>query len=250
VKKKHLRVVSYNIHRGLSPFSLRDVACHIKALLTSSKADICCLQEDVSEGLFNQSDLVKTCQDVWHHSVFSQTIRVQGSRQGNTIATRFPIAFSEAFKISGSLPGEPRRLLICELDLGGPIPLLVACTHFGLSRGHRMQNLNRLLAVLARYDRTRPMILAGDFNDWPCELSVKLRRELGLYDAYYSLNGSMALTFPVFFPCLALDRIYARGLDAYKAFVVKDRYWHKRSDHLPIVADFDLQAILGRENLR
>lgn len=250
MEKKRLRVVSYNIHRGLSPFTLRDVAHHIQSLLTSTKADICCLQEDVSEGVFNQSDLVQTCQDVWHHNVFSQTIRVQGSRQGNTVATRFPIVFSEAFKISGSLPGEPRRVLICELDLGGSMPLLVACTHFGLTRGHRRQNLNRLLAVLARYDRTRPMILAGDFNDWPCELSVLLRRELDLYDAYYSLNGTMALSFPAFFPCLALDRIYARELVAYNAYVVKDRFWHKRSDHLPIVADFDLQGLIERENLR
>lgn len=233
-----MRVVSYNIHRGLSPFSLRDVAHNIKALLKASKADICCLQEDVSQGLFNQSDLVKTCKDVWHHNVFTQTIRVQDSKQGNTIATRYPIVSSESFKLSASLPGEPRRIIICELDVGSTEPLLVACTHFGLTRGHRRQNLNRLLAVLTRYDHARPMILAGDFNDWLGELSAKLKHEMELFDVYHRLNGSMALTFPVFFPCLALDRIYARGLVPRKAFVMKDTHWRKRSDHLPIVADF------------
>ena len=49
-----------------------------------------------------------------------------------------------------------------------------------------------------------------------------------------------ALTFPSRMPVFALDRIYTRGLHCRAMYVPRGTAWARMSDHLPLVAEFEL----------
>ncbi|NCX66602.1 MAG: endonuclease, partial [Burkholderiaceae bacterium] len=79
-----------------------------------------------------------------------------------------------------------------------------------------------------------PSIIAGDFNDWRNSASEPMS-EAGFVDAFESLYGAPAKTFPSAKPMLAMDRIYVRGLKIQKAQVLTE--WSKLSDHLAVYAE-------------
>ncbi|HWH74676.1 MAG TPA: endonuclease, partial [Methylibium sp.] len=88
-----------------------------------------------------------------------------------------------------------------------------------------------------------PLLVAGDFNDWGERLDGALR-EAGLTRARAPSGGAASqhrsLTFPSLAPVFALDRIYTRGLRCASTFVPRGASWARMSDHLPLVAEFEL----------
>jgi endonuclease/exonuclease/phosphatase family metal-dependent hydrolase len=86
-------------------------------------------------------------------------------------------------------------------------------------------------------------VVAGDFNDWRFLLSDALAGAFGLRcatEGHGVLNRPFR-TFPAFFPRGALDRIYYRGrLWLRSARRCRLRLSRVASDHLPVVAEFDL----------
>jgi endonuclease/exonuclease/phosphatase family metal-dependent hydrolase len=235
-----LRVVSYNIHRGLSPFRKIEVLDNIAAVLLSSKADILCLQEDVYSDVVTASEVEHRCRTVWQNAVYGETIMAPAGSQGNTILSHFPISKTENYDISASC-GEARRLLAADISLGPHDKLKVFCTHFGLWRKQRIEQLRRLgqsFHLAVKPDER--VILAGDFNDWRHELTPVFRRRLGLHESFQVLRGQHAKSFPAVYPMLSLDRIYYRNLVPVQAKVLRHFGWRGRSDHLPIMVDFHL----------
>jgi endonuclease/exonuclease/phosphatase family metal-dependent hydrolase len=115
----------------------------------------------------------------------------------------------------------------------------MVATHFGLSMKERRMQLRRLLPCLEdrRPDLT---VLCADFNEWLpySRMHRILRRVLG--------EAPAVRTFPSRLTALALDRIYASplaSLESIKAVATADA--RTASDHLPVVAEFDL-ARIGR----
>jgi endonuclease/exonuclease/phosphatase family metal-dependent hydrolase len=47
-------------------------------------------------------------------------------------------------------------------------------------------------------------------------------------------------TFPSRLPLVQLDHVYARGLLPVSLDVPKGRIWWRMSDHLPLIAEFEL----------
>jgi endonuclease/exonuclease/phosphatase family metal-dependent hydrolase len=47
-------------------------------------------------------------------------------------------------------------------------------------------------------------------------------------------------TFPSLVPVFALDRIYTRGFRCTSAFVPRGNSWARMSDHLPCVAELEI----------
>ncbi|MFW7378780.1 MAG: endonuclease/exonuclease/phosphatase family protein [Oligoflexus sp.] len=237
--RSRLRIVSYNIHRGLSPFRKKEVLDSIAAVLHFTEADILCLQEDINSEFFNGSELEWRCREVWQNSIYGETIMAPGGTQGNTILSRFPVTNIENFDISASL-GEARRLLTCNVQIGADRSIRVACTHLGLTRMQRRvqaAKLVRIMKSIAKADES--LVLAGDFNDWREDLSPYFQQKLGLHDAYFHLYGCHCRTYPAWMPVLKLDRIYYRGLKVAAAWKVQQFGGRGHSDHLPLVVDFD-----------
>ena len=68
-------------------------------------------------------------------------------------------------------------------------------------------------------------------------LSVALRME----EAFLTQYASHARTFPSRMPVLCLDRIYYRGFRLKTATRLKGKPWLFLSDHLPLLAHFQLK---------
>ena len=87
-----------------------------------------------------------------------------------------------------------------------------------------------------------PVIVAGDFNDWN-EALDQILTPAGLQRARTD-EMPRAATFPSRVPVLALDRVYTRGLRCSQLMVPRGTAWARMSDHLPLVAEFELADAL------
>jgi endonuclease/exonuclease/phosphatase family metal-dependent hydrolase len=122
------------------------------------------------------------------------------------------------------------------------ITLHVMAIHLGLLQYERRKQLKQVCRYV--HDETGPgsiCVIGGDFNDWRQLVTKRFSNSLKLDEAYLSQNDEHARTFPSRMPVLRLDRIYFRGLDLVKANCLKGKPWLFLSDHLPLMADFELR---------
>lgn len=110
--------------------------------------------------------------------------------------------------------------------------------HLGLVPGSRI----RQVAQLQRYIRREvpgnvPLVVAGDFNDWGNQLAQMLAG-FGLLE--FGGSAPHPLTYPSRLPVARLDHVYARGLHPLSLTVPRGRIWWRMSDHLPLIAEFQL----------
>ena len=80
-----------------------------------------------------------------------------------------------------------------------------------------------------------PLLVAGDFNDWGTRVT-KMMRTKNLMEC----EGPKHLTYPSRLPIVQLDHVYAKGLSPVSQMVPHGKIWSRMSDHLPLVAQFDL----------
>jgi endonuclease/exonuclease/phosphatase family metal-dependent hydrolase len=117
--------------------------------------------------------------------------------------------------------------------------------HLGLSARERRQQLLLLARSreLAQLPPEASCLLAGDFNDWRSLLHPIFTEILGFRCATqhsFRYNGAIR-TYPAFSPQGGLDKLYARGgLKVVSARRCRLRVSKVASDHLPIVAEMDL----------
>ena len=115
--------------------------------------------------------------------------------------------------------------------------------HLGLMHSSRVRQLQLLAAYLeAAVPRDEPLIVAGDFNDWGERLDAPMKA-MGLARA---VGTRLRPTFPSRVPVFALDRIYTRQLNCHLTHVPRGAAWARMSDHLPLVAEFELAPQAAR----
>jgi endonuclease/exonuclease/phosphatase family metal-dependent hydrolase len=119
--------------------------------------------------------------------------------------------------------------------------------HFGLSAKERTRQIGRLVrsSEFADLDPARRCIVAGDFNDWRSLLHAAFTEILGFDCATqdrFAYRGALC-TYPAFSPRGGLDKIYFRGqLRLVAARTCRLRASRVASDHLPVIADFEVSA--------
>jgi endonuclease/exonuclease/phosphatase family metal-dependent hydrolase len=114
----------------------------------------------------------------------------------------------------------------------------VVVVHLGLIRASRVRQLAQLAQFIAReVPPQAPLLVAGDFNDWGALISHPLAA-VGLR----SCTRAMTPTFPSRIPLVQFDHVFARGLVPVSQHVPKGRIWWRMSDHLPLIAEFELTA--------
>lgn len=234
------KVLTYNIHHGLSSFRKHDVIDDIKEVLFATKADIVCLQEVIREDYVTPGALEMACKKVWKNGAYGKTIAFPKNAQGNCTLSRLPITYQENIEIPSGR-WQPRGLLRTDvLTQGHGKPLIVLCTHLGLTRTQRQQQgLEIISYIRSIQNQNAPIILAGDFNDWQGDLSKMLDENINFKEVFFSCQKRHARTFPAYMPFLCLDRIYFHGVKLLNARVVKEAGWLGRPDHLPLLAEFD-----------
>jgi endonuclease/exonuclease/phosphatase family metal-dependent hydrolase len=247
-----LRIVSYNIHKGFTAANLGFVLKRIKASIEEVEADLVLLQEVLGHHEVHGSkieDWPTTSQfeyladKLWPHFAYGKNAVYTEGHHGNAILSKFPITFWENQDVSLNQL-ERRGLLHAVIDIPGVHPPLHAiCVHLGLLENDRLAQVERLGERIAgMVPGNAPLIVGGDFNDWREKLSPILKSELGLEEAFLLRTGSHARTFPSWFPALKLDRLYFRGIECRSALLAESKTWRELSDHLPIIAEFGIEA--------
>ncbi|HET9820625.1 MAG TPA: endonuclease/exonuclease/phosphatase family protein [Burkholderiaceae bacterium] len=247
-----LRVATYNIHkgvRGVGPrkrLEIHNLGLGIEAL----DADLVFLQE---VRLYHAPD-ARRFERTWFgwpaegqaeflapdgYSVAYRTNAVtRHGEHGNALLSRWPLGDVGHHDVSDHR-FEQRGLLHVPVDWQG-VEVHAVVAHLGLIHASRVRQVERLAAFIeAEVPPHRPLVVAGDFNDWGERLDAPMR-EIGLARALGDRGAVRRLTFPSRVPVFALDRIYTRGLACRSTFVPRGATWARMSDHLPLVAEFEL----------
>jgi endonuclease/exonuclease/phosphatase family metal-dependent hydrolase len=245
-----LRVVSYNIHRAIG-VDRRFRPERVVRILKAHDADVVMLQE-VDEGVprSRELNLGRELAEAlgYAHYAIGHNVALRKGRYGNATLSRHPILRERNIDLTVGL----RKRRGCQhtgVLVTGPggrqRKLEVFNLHLGLSARERHQQIEILARSreLGDLPPEEACVVAGDFNDWRSLLHPALTERLRFRSA---TQGDHAFarairTFPSFFPQGALDRIYYRGRIRLKgARRCRLALSRVTSDHLPLVADFEL----------
>ncbi len=239
-----LRVATYNIHKGVQGLGpRRRLEIHnLGHAVEQLDADIVCLQEvrKVHRGearYFNhwpempQADFLAP---EGYQAVYRTNATTRHGEHGNALLSRWPVLDHQHEDISDHR-FEQRGLLHSELMVHGR-QVHVVVVHLGLIRASRERQVAQLQRFIEREVPARaPLLVAGDFNDW----GLMVKREFAAI-GLHGIDGPRHPTFPARLPLVQLDHVYARGLRPLSVHVPRGRIWWRMSDHLPLIAEFEL----------
>ena len=243
-----LRVVTLNIHKGLSHFNRRLVIHELRDGLDKLDPDLVFLQE--VQGLNRRFALRYAAHPAepqheflagerWQH-VYARNAVYDHGHHGNAILSRFPFVSFENEDVSDHR-FERRGLLHSVVSIPGwRRNLHCVCVHLSLheaGRGRQLEAIAGRLEALA--SRDLPIIVAGDFNDWRHRATLVLERRLGMTEVSMAHHGRAARTYPSLLPFLRLDRIYVRGFKVAVSQVHRGKPWSMLSDHLAVSAEIE-----------
>jgi endonuclease/exonuclease/phosphatase family metal-dependent hydrolase len=246
--KKRLRVVTLNIHKGLSQFNRRLVIHDLRDGLRALDPDLVFLQE--VQGL-NQRFALRyagcpidpqhayIAGQEWQHVYGCNAVYDHG-HHGNAILSRFGFVSFENEDVSDH-KYERRGLLHSVVTVPGwRRNIHCVCVHLSLHERGRTRQLEAISGRLEELaSRDLPIIVAGDFNDWRHRATAILERRLGMTEASVAHHGRVLATYPAALPILRLDRIYVRGFRVAAAQVHRGKPWSMLSDHLALSAELE-----------
>jgi endonuclease/exonuclease/phosphatase family metal-dependent hydrolase len=238
-----MRVLTYNIHKCIGGVDRRYDPHRVARTIAHYDPDILLLQE-VDDGVprsrgDRQVDWLGD-ELGYAHRAFQANVQLKQGSYGNAILSRHAIESIEHVDLTIPLK-KRRQALVVRIDVrveGHSHRWVVANVHLGLAGFERSVQVRRLLqnGTLQSTRKSTPTIIGGDFNDGRGALGPKLLAPLG----YQSVVGN-GRTFPAIYPVRTLDRIFYRGnvtLDL--AFGGHTKLARHASDHLPVIADFQM----------
>ncbi len=239
----HIRVATYNIHKGVSGMGpvkrleIHDLALGVEQL----DADFVCLQEVRSsnrkEALrferWPEQTQAEFLAPLGYEAVYSTNAVTKHGEHGNALLTRWPVVRQQHEDMSDHR-FEQRGLLHVEAMVHDR-PLHVIVVHLGLIAASRLRQVAQLQRYIEREIPAKaPILVAGDFNDW----GVQIRAEMAKMRLKTLPRHIKRPTFPSRLPVVQLDYIYSRGLSPRTLLVPQGRVWARMSDHLPLIGEF------------
>jgi len=232
-----VRVVSWNVH-GCVGTDRRFDPRRTALLLASLEPDLVLLQEvGDNRGIHPPVDQASTiAAQLGLTCAVGITLRQGLYGYGNATLTRFPVLDSESVDLSvrGREPRVALRVVVGRDELR----LTTLNVHLGLGPGERRHQLRHLLPAI---ERQRPLVLGGDFNDFPPgPVTSTLRHRL--FDAGAALQ--LSRTYPSRHPLLRLDRVYLSSeVRLHEIRIERAAAFRIASDHLPIVAELEVPTL-------
>jgi len=238
-----VRVLTWNIHKGVGGVDRRYRLDRTVALIRHHTPDIALLQE-VAEGWpgarFEHQLGELQAELGYPHAAFGDEHRFVQGGYGNAILSRFPL--HDAHRIDLTIGWRKRRGALQARailrDGGHQRTLVVHNLHLGLAGSERALQLSRFL----QHEAERPLhgdtpsIIGGDFNDLWGTLGKRFLEPAGYRRAVATTN-----TFPAAVPLRPLDGLFFRGHAVLKhGHVGRGELARAASDHLPLIADFDI----------
>lgn len=236
-----LRIVTYNIHKGIGGVDRRYQLPRIVETLEHCQGDVVLLQEvdhDVPRSRHDRQVEVLGEALELRHTAFQANVKLRRGHYGNAILSRFPLYDIRDIELTVPLKKRRRALVShCRVPIGEHSrTVLLFNFHLGLAGYERTIQLRRFLDsdVLRHAHHDTPVIAGGDFNDVWGTLGRRLLEPQG-----FSTASIQTKTFPAFFPMRPLDRIYYRGaITLDHSYASHTKVARQASDHLPLVADF------------
>jgi endonuclease/exonuclease/phosphatase family metal-dependent hydrolase len=245
-----LRTLTYNIHRAIG-VDRRFRPERIVRIIETYDPDLVMLQE-VDDGAprSREMNLGRELAEAlgFEHYAIGHNVTLRKGRYGNATLSRWPILRERNIDLTIGMRkrrGCQHTLIAVEMPTGKLRRLEVFNLHLGLSAREREKQVGLLMRAreFASLPSEVPAVVAGDFNDWRSLLRPFFVDMLAFRSATGG-NGTREraiATFPSFFPQGSLDRIYYRGplrlVNARRCRMAVSRV---ASDHLAVVADFDL----------
>ena len=239
-----MRVATYNIHkcRGLDRRVRPD---RILKVLQHIDADIIALQEvlRVEDGDPQRDQARFLADGLGFHVAFGETRRIKDAAYGNAVLSRFPIHAHRHYDIS-KRGREPRGCLRTDIEVKGAT-LHVFNVHFGTAFYEHRQQARSLIEeeIVCHGELKGPRILLGDFNEW-MRGAVTRTLKLHLKQADIRQHLKRSRSYPGILPIFHLDNIYFDPeLTLERLELHKAQPAGIASDHLPLFADFRLDAL-------
>ncbi len=240
-----IRVVSWNIHKGIGGVDRRYSLDRIVGVLAALEPDLALLQEvsdDLPRSSFHDQAEMLAETLCMPHLAFHPEHRFSMGGYGNAILSRWPL--SEVHHVDLTIGKRKKRGV---LQARARVrthrtsrTLVIHNMHLGLVGAEREAQLRRFLASapFGRLHERTPAIVGGDLNDVWGNLGAEFLVPRGFRRA-----GPPAYTFPAALPIRALDALFVRGdLHTYRAAHPESTpLTRQASDHLPLVADLSLQ---------
>jgi endonuclease/exonuclease/phosphatase family metal-dependent hydrolase len=249
----HLRIVTWNIHKGVRGFAMRKrLEIHaMQAAVAKLDADVICLQEvrriNHKEAAhfthwpsLPQADFLAP---PGYYAVYRTNAFTAHGEHGNALLSRYPVKHIGHEDMSDHR-FEQRGLLHAVLDIAGQ-DLHVIVVHLGLLAGGRARQLAQIGAyILREIPPHAPLVVAGDFNSaiasqrWAhahLRAGDAIKQPIG---TLHALKGHP--TFPSRLPLVQLDHIFTRGAHISRQHVPSEAHWARMSDHLPLIAQLEL----------
>lgn len=249
MSETHIKVLTYNIHKGFSVGNRRFVLHEMKEALRDVDADIVFLQEIQGEHRKRQTRVADWPTDsqfefladqVWNHHAYGKNAIYKSGHHGNAILSKYPFVAWENINVS-PMRSASRSLLHGTIDTDSGVRIHVICVHLGLFDAEREKQLSTLTRrIRSHVPDDEPLIIAGDFNDWKGRAEKHLNDDLNLFEVFKETTGQHARSFPAWMPTLPMDRIYCRGLMPEECHRLHNHAWRRLSDHTPLLASFKL----------
>ncbi len=240
---ERMRLLSYNIHKGIGGRDRRYDIARIIEVIESENPDLICLQEvdrNVRRSSFHDQpgDLASAFR--FQANLYQLNVKLKAGGYGNLVLSRWP--FRDKHQISLRLGRrKPRgaQMILVDTPEG---PLHLVNWHLGLAERERQWQVRHVLEHdLFRRSSNHPTIIAGDFNDWRNQLARAVFSHHEFEQA--TAPPSRYRSFPAYMPVASLDKAFVRGeLLVKHVRVVKNRVAHVASDHLPLVVDFHING--------
>lgn len=247
-----LRVMTYNIHRAIG-LDRRFRLDRVGDIIAHHDPDIVLLQEvddgAPRSGRLDLADELASRQGYPYKAV-GLNVALRKGRYGNATLSRFPILRERNI----DLTIDTRKRRGCQhttIEVQRPGTkihhLEVFNLHLGLSAQERARQTGELVRSkeFRDLDERQACIVGGDFNDWRLLLHPIFMEILRFQSVTHAADeyATKLPTFPSFSPRGGLDRLYHRGplrlVEACTCPLVSAKV---ASDHLPVVAEFDLHG--------
>ena len=236
-----MRLLSYNIHKGIGGRDRLYRLERIVAVIEAEKPDLVCLQEvDRHVRRTRHDDQPRKLAESLKAaaSLFQLNVHLKSGGYGNLVLSRWP--FRKTHQISLRLrKHKPRgaQMAVVETPEG---PLHLAHAHLGLAEVERHWQVNHWLGhALFLEAADLPTLVVGDLNDWRNTLAHGPFGSHGFHQV--TAPRSRFRSFPAYWPIVSLDKAFSRGpIEVRHARIAHSKMARVASDHLPLVIDFHL----------
>ena len=236
-----MRLLSWNIHKGIGGRDRRYSLQRIIDCIDHERPDLVCLQEvDRLVGRSDFDDQPRLLgQSLNLQSTFQANVPVSNGTYGNLILSRWAVGSTHRISLKrGIRKSRGAQLIHVETPEGA---LHLVNTHLGLDERERHWQIDFLLDhELFQSSSVMPTFIAGDFNDWRNTLAEQSLANHGFQQV--TSPPSEYRSFPSWLPVGGLDKVFVRGeVTTERVKVVRTSLARVASDHLPIVVDFSLK---------